>query len=116
MKKEKEINEELSEKWEIYFDAKEELEMVYKELLSESLVVIANDEQIRGVTVNKGGKRFNQKAAEEIFKTKGWDIPMKDSTDSNKMKLILAENDISEPITHGNPSAFKKKSKKKKND
>jgi len=90
------------------------LELVYKELLSRALTALANDEQIRGVTVNKGGKRFNQKAAKEIFNTKGWVIPMKDTIDSERMKEILKENDVSEPINYTNPSAFKKKKKTKK--
>ncbi len=114
MEKEENINEELSRDWENYFEAKKEIEIVYKELLSRSLVAIANDEKIRGVTVNQGGKRFNQKAAEEIFKTKGWEIPTKETTDASKMRKILAENDITEPVTFSNPSAFKKRKKKRK--
>lgn len=106
------INLSLSEKWKNYFDAEDELALVKKELIIESIRAKSLNHTILGISVVKGNTRSDSKAIDEIFKEKKWEIPQKPMKDNKAMVQKLKDEGITIPQTDVAP--FIKRNKKKK--
>ena len=105
------LNYTLAEEWERYNEAKEELEIIYKELVVRSLRAKNKGQKIPGYIVNQGSMRRDNQAIKKIFEEKGWDFPTKENTDYKKMEKILKEKEIEVPEKMSNPYVYKKKKK-----
>lgn len=113
------INTQLVLRWMNYFEAKKELEMVYKELLSDSFAAKAQGDELPGITLVKPHPATDMKAAIEYAKTQGWELPMYQpelEVDTNKLKVLFKEKNVKIPCKEMAGSARLKGSKDEKED
>jgi hypothetical protein len=108
----KTYNRTLQQEWTQYFEAKGELEMVYKELLEKSLRAKANKQDIDGMVIKKEGTQPDRKGIENLFHARGWDFIYKPTPDHKSMKERLITNKIPVPFIIIAPCAYIKSNKK----